>query len=105
MPKKKMSPASLENLKKGTPFSADTARIAQEKSVVAKKVYRPLKDIVNECLDEETVRQIMIALKERALSGDVRAWESLRDSAGQKPREEVLLDTDKDLDINIKVIR
>ncbi|MBQ6233555.1 MAG: hypothetical protein IJJ80_08620 [Clostridia bacterium] len=92
MAKRKMNPASLDNLSKGHPFDEDTARKANQKSHEAKKIYRPLKDIVAECLDEETVRAIMAALTERALKGDVRAWETLRDSSGQKPKEEVQMD-------------
>jgi hypothetical protein len=104
MAKRKQSEAQLENLKKGHRFDEETARRAQEKSTAAKKIYRPLKEIVAECLDEESVRQIMAALMQKAMDGDVRAWESLRDSSGQKPKEEVLVGTEKDLEVNIKVI-
>lgn len=92
MAKRKMNQASLDNLQSGHPFNEETARIAGQKSQEAQKKYRPLKEIVNECLDEDTVRQIMAALTQRAKDGDVRAWESLRDSSGQKPKEEVLMD-------------
>lgn len=104
MAKRKQSQAQLDNLTKGHRFDEETARRANKKSHEAKKIYRPLKDIVAECLDEETVRAIMAALTERALKGDVRAWETLRDSSGQKPKEEVLVGTEKDLEVNIKVI-
>ena len=96
MAKRKMSQASLDNLQKAYDgkggFNTETARIAGQKSQEAQKKYRPLKEIVAECLDEDTVRQIMAALTQRAMDGDVRAWESLRDSSGQKPKEEVLMD-------------
>ena len=91
MPKRKMNPASLDNLSKHR-FSSEEARKAAEKSAEVRKVYRPIKDIFNEGLDDETVKQIFAALKEKALAGDVRAWESLRDSSGQKPKEEVQMD-------------
>ena len=92
MAKRKMSQAQLDNLAKGHPFNEDTARIAGKKSQEAQKKYRPLKEIVNECLDEDTVRQIMAALTQKAMEGDVRAWETLRDSSGQKPKDEVQMD-------------
>lgn len=103
MPKRKQSQAQLDNLSKSR-FDSETARRANKKSQEAKKIYRPLKEIVAECLDEESVRQIMAALMQKAMEGDVRAWETLRDSSGQKPKEEVLVGTEKELDINIKVI-
>ena len=103
MAKRKQSQAQLDNLSKSR-FDSETARRANEKSQEAKKIYRPLKDIVAECLDEDTVRSIMEALTQRAMKGDVRAWETLRDSSGQKPREEVLVGAEKDLEVNIKVI-
>lgn len=103
MPKRKQSQAQLDNLSKSR-FDSETARRANLKSQEAKKIYRPLKDIVAECLDEESVRQIMAALMQKAMEGDVRAWETLRDSSGQKPKDEVLVGTEKDLEVNIKVI-
>ena len=104
MPKRKQSQAQLDNLKKGTPFCAESARRAANIKHENEKKYRPLKDIVAECLDEESVRQIMAALMQKAMEGDVRAWETLRDSSGQKPKDEVLVGTEKELDISIKVI-
>ena len=91
MPKRKQSQAQLDNLSKSR-FDFETARRANLKSQEAKKIYRPLKEIVAECLDEESVRQIMAALMQKAMEGDVRAWETLRDSSGQKPKEEVQMD-------------
>ena len=104
MAKKKMVQAQLDNLKLGSGFSTETARKAQKKAMEARKVYRPLREIVLECLDEDNVREIMTALLQKAKEGDVRAWESLRDSSGQKPKEEVLVGAEKELDISIKVV-
>lgn len=92
MPKRKVSQSQLDNLKKGHPFNEETARKAGRKSAEAQKIYRPVKDIFKEGLDEETVRKIFAALMQKAMDGDVRAWESLRDSSGQKPKDEVQMD-------------
>jgi hypothetical protein len=94
----------MDNLKSGHPFNEETARKAGKKSQEVQKKYRPLREIVLECLDEDNVREIMAALLQRAKEGDVRAWESLRDSSGQKPKEEVLVGAEKELDISIKVV-
>ena len=107
MAKRKMSENSLkaleENRHKGQ-FRGDNAVEAAKKSNEAQKKYRPLKEIVAECLDEDTVRQIMAALTQRAMDGDVRAWESLRDSSGQKPKDEVMVGTEQELDVKITVV-
>lgn len=92
MPKRKVSQSQLDNLKKGHPFNEETARKAGRKSAEAQKIYRPIKDIFKEGLDEETVKKIFEALTQKAMDGDVRAWETLRDSSGQKPKEEVQMD-------------
>lgn len=103
MAKRRGNP-NIKDIGHDTRFCGNSAVEAAKKKHEKEKVYRPLKDIVSECLDEETVRAIIAALTERALKGDVRAWETLRDSSGQKPKDEVLVGTEKELDISIKVI-
>ena len=104
MARRKQTQSQLDNLKKGKPFCEESARKAAILKHEKEKIYRPLKEIVAECLDEDTVRQIMAALTQRAKDGDVRAWESLRDSSGQKPKDEVLLGTEQELDVKITVV-
>lgn len=97
MPKRKQSQSQLDNLiqyQEG--YSSEIARKNGAKGGKAKgenaKIYRPVKEIFKEGLDEETVRKIFAALMQKAMDGDVRAWESLRDSSGQKPKDEVQMD-------------
>lgn len=89
MAKRKQSEAQLENLKLGTPFTAENARSAAAKAAEARKKYRPLKEIARDALPEEEWAAILSAIKERALDGDIRAAEFLRDTSGEKPKEEV----------------
>lgn len=108
MARRKQSQSQLDNLQKAYDgkggFCTESARRAAVIKHEKEKVYRPLREIVLECLDEDNVREIMAALLQRAKEGDVRAWESLRDSSGQKPKEEVLVGAEKELDISIKVV-
>lgn len=83
---------NIKDIGHDTRFCGKSAVEAAKKKHEKEKIYRPLKEIVAECLDEESVRQIMAALMQKAMEGDVRAWETLRDSSGQKPKEEVQMD-------------
>lgn len=108
------NPNSRKNLEKGTPFNEETASEAGKKSVNSEK--RKEKKLLKECLeilldrninikDGETTRTVngaeavSIALFRKALKGDTRAFEILRDTIGQKPVEKVVVS-----DINPDVI-
>lgn len=45
--------------------------------------------------------KLTLSLYEKALSGDVQAFNSLRDTIGEKPKEEVSLDTPTKIKISI----
>ena len=94
MAKRKMNEKSLENLKKGeaTRFHGESAVKAAEKSNEVQKKYRPLKELAKEALDEDTWKEILTAMIARAKDGNPRAFELLRDSAGEKPVDRVELD-------------
>jgi hypothetical protein len=93
--KRKISENSLKNLEKGKPFdanNADIARSAQEKSVKKRKENQALADLLKMALllvDDESgeINQIAItnSLIKRAISGDVKAFEVIRDTIGEKP--------------------
>lgn len=93
--KRKISENSLKNLEKGKPFdanNADIARTAQEKSVKKRKENQALADLLKMALllvDDESgeINQVAItnSLIKRAISGDVKAFEVIRDTIGEKP--------------------
>lgn len=99
-------PNSLANLKKGTAtqFGAhgdSAAREAQKKSTAVQAERRSFRDgllsILNESLkdksgkatDKTTQDAIIAGLVKRAISGDTRAFEIIRDTIGEKPVEQI----------------
>lgn len=99
-------PNSLANLKKGkaTQFGAhgdSTAKECQKKSTEAQAERRTLKEglllLLNEQFQDKdgkttgktTQDAIIAGLVKRAVSGDTRAFEIIRDTIGEKPVETV----------------
>lgn len=96
-------PNSLANLQKGKRFDShdEFARKAQKKSTEVQAERRTLKEglllLLNEQLKdkdgkvtEKTTQDAIIAgLVKRAVSGDTRAFEIIRDTIGEKPIERV----------------
>ena len=88
MAKRKMSENSLKNLEKGTPFSKDVelARKANEKSHEVKREKKLLKEELMLLLAQgKTQEKISLALIEEAIKGNVKAFEVIRDTIGEKP--------------------
>ena len=99
MAKRKMHPNSLKNLELGCGFNTETARKAKEKSDETKKRKTDLRELLEISLllkNVETGEQNNIAITnsliERAIKGDVKAYEVIRDTIGQKPveRQEII---------------
>lgn len=88
-------PNSRENLKRGRPFNADTARKAGEKSVQAKTLYKSLNEDLKERMTAERVAELNDKLFDMAKRGNLHAYELIRDGLGEKP-------TDK-TDVNMSV--
>lgn len=108
MAKKKVPEKCLENLKKGTPFSSDCAEVAREaqkKSVEKRHERKALKDELIALLSAgKTQEKISLALIQEALDGNVKAFEVIRDTIGEKPSTDLNL-TQFDLSpIKIEVI-
>ena len=90
--------ANEKNLSKPTPEQArERGRkggIASGKSRRDKKTLRQALELLLEIRDERTGRSgmesVALALFDKAISGDVRAIEALRDSIGQKPTDKVM---------------
>lgn len=54
--------------------------------------------------DGDTQKRISLAQLEKALAGDTKAYEVIRDTIGEKPTEKVENSGTQTLDVNIKVI-
>ena len=80
-------PNSRENLKRGRPFNADTARKAGEKSVQAKSIYKSLNEDLKERMTAERVAEINEKLILMAKRGNLHAYELIRDGLGEKPSD------------------
>lgn len=96
MAKRKMSKNSLKNLEKGknTQFHGEIAVNAQKKSVAKRKENQTLSELMKIALslpNEETgeINNIAIthALINKAIKGDVSAYQTIRDTIGEKPTD------------------
>ena len=103
-------PNSLANLRKGkaTQFGArgeSAAREAQAKSIAVqaeRRTFReglllllqePLRDKSGNVSDKTTQDAIIAGVVKRAMAGDTRAFELIRDTIGEKPAENVKVST------------
>lgn len=102
-----MHPNSLANLRKGKRFDShdDSAREAQGKSAKAQRerstlkegllllLNEPLKDKEGNTTGKTTQDAIIAGLVKRAVSGDTRAFEIIRDTIGERPAQDVKVST------------
>ena len=105
-----VSPNSLANLENGknTQFNGETAAIAGRKGAIksaeTKRARKTLRAELEALLEthpkdpktgEETEKSmqeaITLALVKRALKGDTKAYEVIRDTIGEKPTEKIAL--------------
>ncbi|MDR0723904.1 MAG: hypothetical protein LBF23_01820 [Endomicrobium sp.] len=97
----------LENLKKGAPIfdteaGSEAGRKGGIKSGQIRREKKLLKDVILDLLysksktdKNKTNQELMVAsLFEKALTGDSKAFEVLRDTAGQKPTDKTELTGD-----------
>lgn len=94
MAKRKMSENSLKNLKPNTFNNCEIAKKAQKKSVKKRKENQTLAELMKIALllpNEETgeVNNVAItnALIAKAIKGDVSAYQTIRDTIGEKPTD------------------
>lgn len=94
------NPNSRKNLKNGNRFNSETAAEAGRKS--GKSPKRQMRKDLKMCLDillEKNIdsnghsgaEAMAISIFKKALSGDVRAFEVIRDTIGQKPVDKVIV--------------
>lgn len=70
----------------------------------AKRARKTLKEELLALLAEDQMQErISIALLQKAQSGDTKAFEVIRDTIGEKPKDEVALETDGGIAVNIRV--
>lgn len=75
------------------------------KSAEARSKKKLLKEELEALLDSgKTQEKVCLALLDKALSGDIRAFEVIRDSIGQKPKEEVI-NTNLNTDATIEELK
>ena len=74
-------------------------------SAEAKKARKTLKETLLMMLEEgDTQNNITLALLQKALNGDTKAYEVIRDTVGEKPTDKVEQSGESKLDVNIRVI-
>ena len=110
--KRRMNEESLKNLKKGKQFSKDYQPSSEAKSQGQKnaKTFRETleillaKEITNKAGEIATTQvAIGVSIIKKALNGDVRAFEVIRDTIGQKPTENIIA-TNTNIDITDKKV-
>ena len=93
-----MSENSLNNLKKANPknnfHNPEVARKAQQKSAQKRREHKMLAELMKIALtlpNKETgeINEVAItnAMIEKAISGDVSAYQTIRDTIGEKPTD------------------
>lgn len=93
MAKRNQSQAQLDNLKLGDGFAnTEIARRAQLKSAKARSEYKTLKQRIKDNVTPEQWDEMIAALVTKSMNGDVRAFEILRDTCGEKPTDKVEMD-------------
>lgn len=118
MAKRKMSENSLKNLEMAKPENnfnnSEVARKAQKKSVESRKKNQTLAELLKIALslpNEETgeINNVAItnAIINKAIKGDVSAFQTIRDTIGEKPtdRQEVIADVKADYKLDTNVFK
>lgn len=104
MTKRKMSENSLKNLELANPANnfnnSEVARKAQAKSVKKRKENQTLAELLRIALmlpNEETGETNNVAITNaiinKAAKGDVSAYQTIRDTIGEKPKQDINLST------------
>ena len=83
----------------------EISRKGQKASTEAKRARKTLKETLLMMLEEgNTQDNITLALLQKALNGDTKAYEVIRDTVGEKPTDKVEQSGESKLDVNIRVI-
>lgn len=83
----------------------EMTRKAGIKSGEARRARKTLKETLLMMLEEgNTQDNITLALLQKALNGDTKAYEVIRDTVGEKPTDKIEQSGESKLDVNIRVI-
>lgn len=83
----------------------EISRKGQKASTEAKRARKTLKETLLLMLEEgNTQNDITLALLQKALNGDTKAYEVIRDTVGEKPTDKIEQSGESKLDVNIRVI-
>lgn len=81
------NPNSKKNLKNR--FNADTAQKANKKSQQAKREYKTFQECFKDSITSEQREELFNVMYRKAKAGNIKAFEVLRDTLGEKPVEKV----------------
>ena len=101
--------ANEQNLKPIRELSSEEAKRRGRQgglnSAAAKRARKTLKETLLMMLEEGNMQNdITLALLQKALNGDTKAYEVIRDTVGEKPTDKIEQSGDSKLDVNIRVI-
>lgn len=101
--------ANANNLKSiGNLTTKEQREITSKGGKASAKARRKRKMLKEELLillaNEDTKKKMSVALVNQALKGNIKAFEVIRDTIGEKPNGKVELEANKSFDVNIRVI-
>ena len=82
---------ALEDAREKTAWTHETALKASAKAIETKREYKTFREGAKEQLTPDVMAKITAAILEKAMAGDVRAYEVIRDTMGEKPKDAVEL--------------
>lgn len=83
--------------------NARKAGIASGKKRAERKTLR--EELLALLAKGETQNRMSLAMIEKAMKGDTKAFEVIRDTIGEKPKEQIEVDQEKPFEVNIKVVK
>lgn len=95
IPNSKRTPSELREMTRKAGIASGEARRAR----------KTLKETLLLMLEEgNTQNDITLALLQKALNGDTKAYEVIRDTVGEKPTDKIEQSGENKLDVNIRVV-
>ena len=100
--------ANNQNLIKNEDLTPEQRRANASKagkaSAEARKKRKTLREELLALLaNGNTQNKMSLAMIKKAMNGDTKAFEVIRDTIGEKPKDKLELDQDKPFEVNIKV--
>lgn len=86
------NPNSKANLSKGKRFNEETARKAGKASAKKRQEYKTFKECFKANMTDEMREELFNMLMNRARRGNLKAFELLRDSLGERPQNEIAVE-------------